>query len=319
MLPPPEVMDPLSDVLALLKPRSHMAGGFDVGEPWSIRFGRYEGVKCYAVVAGACWLSIEGAEAPTRLKTGDYFILPRGQPFRLASDLEATPTEAKAIFTCASNGALRLVNGGGDCMIAGGHFTLDGNHAGLLLGGLPAVVHIRQEADKAKLRWCLDQMRHELREPRPGGSLIVQQLATMMLVQTLRLHLGDSSKDAVGWMFALADTRLGAAIGAVHADPARRWTLQALAERAGMSRSTFALKFKQKVGKSAMDYVTQWRMRLAADRLANARNPVSVIAQSLGYESESAFSVAFKRTMGCSPRQFARGDDTRAAASAVAA
>jgi AraC-like DNA-binding protein len=312
-------MDPLSDVLALLKPRSHMAGGFDVGEPWSIRFGRYEGVKCYAVVAGACWLEIEGGDEPTRLKTGDYFILPRGQPFRLASDLEATPTEARSIFTSPSNGALRLVNGGGDCMIAGGHFALDGNHAGLLLSVLPPVVHIRQEADKAKLRWCLDQMRHELREPRPGGSLVVQQLATMMLVQALRLHLADGSKDGVGWMFALADKRLGAAIGAIHADPAHRWTLQALAERAGMSRSTFALRFKQKVGKSPMEYVTQWRMRLAADRLANARDPVSVVALSLGYESESAFSVAFKRAMGCSPRRYARGEEKRVAPSAVAA
>jgi AraC-like DNA-binding protein len=314
MLPQSDVMDPLSDVLALLKPRSHMAGGFDVGAPWAIRFGSYEGVKCYAVVAGACWLEIEGGDAPTRLKTGDYFILPRGLPFRLASDLDATPVEAKTIFACASNDALRLLNGGGDCMIAGGHFALDGNHAGLLLGVLPPVVHIRHEADKAKLRWCLDQMRHELREPRPGGSLVVQQLATMMLVQTLRLHLADGSRDGIGWMFALADKRLGAAIGAIHADPARRWTLQALAERARMSRSTFALRFKQKVGESPMEYVTQWRMRLAADRLVNARDPVSVVALSLGYESESAFSVAFKRTMGRSPRQFARGDEKSAAA-----
>ncbi len=319
MLPPSEVMDPLSDVLSLLKPRSHMAGGFDVGGAWSIRFGRYEGVKCYAVVAGACWLKIEDDDEPTRLKTGDYFVLPRGLPFRLASDLDAAPTEARSIFTSPSNGGLRRVNGGGDCMIAGGHFALDGNHAGLLLSVLPPVVHIRQDADKAKLRWCLDQMRHELSEPRPGGSLVVQQLATMMLVQALRLHLADGSKDGVGWMFALADKRLGAAIGAIHADPARRWTLQALAERAGMSRSTFALKFKQKVGKSPMEYVAQWRMRLAADRLANARDPVSVVALSLGYESESAFGAAFKRTMGCSPRQYARGDEKRVAPSAAAA
>ena len=318
MPPPPEVMDPLSDVLALMKPRSHMAGGFDVGGAWSIRFGRYEGVKCYAVIAGACWLAIEGGDAPTRLKTGDYFILPRGQPFRLASNLDATPVEAKTIFASASNGALRLVNGGGDCMIAGGHFALDGNHAGLLLSVLPPVVHIRLDADKAKLRWCLDQMRHELSEPRPGGSLVVQQLATMMLVQALRLHLADGSQDGVGWLFALADKRLGAAIGAIHDDPARRWTLQALAECAGMSRSTFALKFKRKVGTAPMDYVTRWRMRLAADRLAKASEPVSVIALSLGYESESAFSVAFKRTMGYSPRQFARSGETRRAPRAAA-
>ena len=319
MLPPADVMDPLSDVLALMKPRSHMAGGFDVGGRWAIRFGPYEGVKCYAVVAGACWLEIEGGDESTRLKTGDYFILPRGRPFRLASDLDATPTDARSIFTGASNGALRRVNGGGDCMIAGGHFALDDNHASLLLGALPPVVHIRQEHDKAKLRWCLDQMRDELREPQPGGSLVVQQLATMMLVQALRLHLADGSKDGVGWMFALADKRLGAAIGAVHADPTRRWRLQALAERAGMSRSTFALRFKQKVGKSPMDYVTQWRMQLAADRLGNSSDPVSVVALSLGYESESAFSVAFKRTMGRSPRQWARGDAKRLEASAATA
>jgi len=314
MLPPSDFMDPLSDVLALLKPRSYMAGGFDVGGAWSIRFDRYDGVKCYAALSGACWLEIEGGDAPTRLTTGDYFILPRGLPFRLASDLDATSVEAKTIFSTPANGSLRIVNGGGDCMIAGGHFALDGKHAGLLLSVLPPVVHIRQEADKVKLRWCLDQMRQELSESQPGGSLVVQHLATMMLVQTLRLHLADGSKEGVGWMFALADKRLGAAIGAVHADPARRWTLQALAERAGMSRSTFALKFKQKVGEAPMEYVTRWRMRLAADRLVNARDPVSAVALSLGYESESAFSVAFKRTMGRSPRQYARGDEKSAAA-----
>ena len=314
MPPLSEAMDPLSDVLALLKPRSSMAGGFDAGGAWSIRFGRYEGVKCYAALAGACWLEVEGGDEPTQLETGDYFILPRGLPFRLGSDLHATPVEARAIFNSPPNGALRHVNGGGDCLIAGGHFALDGHHAGLLLGVLPPIVHIRQEADKAALRWCLDRMRLELSEPRPGGSLVVQQLATMMLVQALRLHLADGSKDGVGWLFALADKRLGAAIGAVHADPARRWTLPALAECAGMSRSTVALKFKQKVGKSPMEYVTQWRMRLAADRLANARDPVSAVALSLGYESESGFSVAFKRTMGCSPRQYARGGERRAAA-----
>src|ERR1700690_2529020 len=105
MLPPSDFMDPLSDVLALLKPRSYMAGGFDVGGAWSIRFDRYDGVKCYAAIAGACWLEIEGGDAPTRLNTGDHFILPRGLPFRLASDLEVTPVEAKTFFSTPANGA----------------------------------------------------------------------------------------------------------------------------------------------------------------------------------------------------------------------
>ncbi len=100
---------------------------------------------------------------------------------------------------------------------------------------------------------------------------------------------------------------MGAAINAMHDDPAHRWTLQSLAERAGMSRTTFILKFKETVGTSPMDYLTRWRMLVAGDRLANSTDPISLIARSLGYESESAFSTAFKRTMGCSPRQYCRG------------
>ena len=100
---------------------------------------------------------------------------------------------------------------------------------------------------------------------------------------------------------------MSAAITAMHDEPARRWTLQELAERAGMSRSSFALKFKETVGASPMEYLTRWRMLLAGDRLMNSGDPISVIALSLGYESESAFSTAFKRVMGCSPRQYGRG------------
>jgi AraC-like DNA-binding protein len=100
---------------------------------------------------------------------------------------------------------------------------------------------------------------------------------------------------------------MSAAISAMHESPEHRWTLQELGERAGMSRSIFALKFKETVGTSPMEYLTRWRMLLAGDRLTNSSDPLSVIARSFGYESESAFSTAFKRVMGCSPRQFSRG------------
>ena len=147
----------------------------------------------------------------------------------------------------------------------------------------------------------------ELRDPQPGGFLVVDHLVHMMLVQALRLHLAEGLRGGVGWLFALADRQMGAAINAMHDDPAHRWTLRSLAERAGMSRTTFTLKFKETVGTSPMDYLTRWRMLVAGDRLANSTDPISVIARSLGYELESAFSTAFKRTMGCSPRQYSRG------------
>jgi AraC-like DNA-binding protein len=300
-------MDPLSDVLSLLKPHSYMSGGFDKGGEWSIRYPQYEGIKCYALVSGQCWLSVEGVPDPVRLKSGDCFLLPSGRPFRLASDLTLTPVDFYTLFQLPLNGAICSINGGGDCFGVGGHFAFTGKHAEILLGVLPPIVHIQKESDKAAMRWSLERMMQELREPQPGGVLVAQQLAYMMLVQALRLHLAEGLRGGVGWLFALADPQMSAAIHAMHEDPSYRWTLQQLAERAGMSRSTFALKFKQTVGASPMEYLTRWRMLLAGDKLANSSDPVSVISLSLGYESESAFSTAFKRVMGCSPRRYSRG------------
>jgi AraC-like DNA-binding protein len=304
-------MDPLSDVLSLLKPRSYAAGGFEVSGDWSIRFGQHDGIKCYAVVSGQCWLSVEGVAEPVALSSGDCFVLPRGLPFRLATDLALTPVDALALMKTKRNGGITSYNSGGDFFLVGGHFVLSGSHAGILLQMLPPIVHIRKESDKAALRWSLQRLMEELREEQPGGSIIAQHLAYMMLVQALRLHLADGMKGGVGWLFALADKQMSAAISAMHDDPAHAWTLQALAERAGMSRSTFALRFKETVGTSPMDYLSRWRMLLAGDRLVNSNDPISVIALSLGYESESAFSTAFKRIMGCSPRQYARSSSSR--------
>ena len=300
-------MDPLSDVLSLLKPRSYNSGGFDAAGEWSVRFGQHEGIKCYAVVSGQCWLSVEGVPDPVLLKTGDCFLLPRGRPFSLASDPTLTPVDVRKVFPLPLNGRIASCNGGGDCFIVGGHFVLTGAHAEILLEELPPIVHIRKESDKAALRWSLERMMEELRDQQPGGFLVAQQLAYMMLVQALRLHLAEGLRGGVGWLFALADKQMSAAISLMHDAPAHRWTLQELAERVGMSRSTFALRFKETVGNSPMEYLTRWRMLLAGDRLTNSSDPISAIALSLGYESESAFSTAFKRVMGCSPRQHSRG------------
>jgi len=137
--------------------------------------------------------------------------------------------------------------------------------------------------------------------------LIAQQLAYMMLVQALRLHLADGATGGVGWLFALADKQMSVAITCMHDDPGHPWTLQKLAERVGMSRSIFALRFKETAGVTPMEYLTRWRMLLAGDRLRNSDDSISVIAPSLGYESRSAFGKAFRRVMGCSPKQYSHG------------
>jgi AraC-like DNA-binding protein len=299
-------MDPLSDLLSLLKPRSVVSGGLGMNHNSAIQWQQHDGIKCYAVVSGQCWLSVHGVSDPVLLTAGDCYLLPPGPPFCLATDLSIKPVDFSLPLAAGGSGAGISSGEEAGCYLVGGHFLLTGGHADMLLGALPPVVHIRKDSDKAAMHWALERMAQEIRDPQPGGSLIAQQLAFMMLVQALRLHLADRASAGVGWLFALADKQLSAALACMHDDPGHPWTLQELAVRIGMSRSTFALRFKETVGTSPMEYLTRWRMLMACDRLKNSGDSIPRIATSLGYESESAFGKAFKRVIGCSPRQHGR-------------
>jgi len=296
-------MDPLSELLSLLKPQSYASGGVAIGREMSIQWPEHEGIKCYAVVSGQCWLSVEGVEAAILLSAGDCYLLPPGPPFRIATDLTATPVDFALLRDARRLGQTLLGGTEEECFLVGGHFVLTGHHATLLLGSLPPIVHIQKEADRTAMRWSLERMALEVREPQPGGSLIVQQLAYMMLIQALRLHLNDACHSSVGWLFALADKHLSEALSCMHNNPGYRWTLENLAAHVGMSRSAFTRHFKETVGSAPIEYLTHWRMLLACDRLKNSADSIPRIATSLGYESESAFGKAFKRVIGCSPRQ----------------
>ena len=301
-------MDPLSDVLSLLKPRSYASGGFGVNGDTAIRFPKHAGIKCYAMLAGQCWLSVEGVADAVLLRAGDCFLLPRGLPFCVATDLSLKPVDFSTLSAGWNSGGSAPRDGTFDRYIAGGHFILTGPHAEILLRSLPPIVHVKKEADKAAMRWSLERMREELRDPQPGGTLIAQQLAYVMLVQALRLHLAEGASEGVGWLFALADKQMSAAITCMHDDPGHAWTLKTLAERAGMSRSVFAQRFRDKVGTTPMEYLTRWRMLRAGDRLKHSGDSLSHIAESLGYESESAFGKAFRRVMGSSPKRYSRAN-----------
>jgi AraC-like DNA-binding protein len=303
-------MDPLSEVLALMKPQLYAAGGFAVLNDIAIHFPKHQGIKCYAMLTGQCWLVVDTVPDPVLLHAGDCFLLPRGLPFRLATDLALEPILYTEAFTRPNIFSETPGDNPHAPYIAGGHFALSGGHAEMILQSLPPIVHIRQESDKAAMRWSLERMREELRSAQPGSSLIAQQLAYMMLVQALRLHLADAASATPGWLFALSDKHMSLAITTIHNDPGHPWTLQSLAERVGMSRSVFALRFREIVGATPMEYLTRWRMLLGADRLKNKTESLSTIAASLGYESESAFGKAFRRVMGCAPRQYARSTAT---------
>ncbi|PCC74947.1 AraC family transcriptional regulator [Nannocystis exedens] len=290
-------MDPLSDVLALVRPRSYVAGGLTAGGRWAVRFPAHAGIKCYVITQGACWLVLD---APVRLATGDCVMLPHGREFRLCSDLDATPVDLTTMYAGGSYSGIRACAPGDDFFLLGGHFVLDGN-ADLLRGVLPSVVHLPDAGET--FGSAVERMLAELRDPQPGSVLIAQQCAYTMLVLALRLCRASG---AAGWLHALADPAIARAIATMHDRLAESWTVEALAEIAAMSRTTFAERFRATMGTSPIEYLTQWRMLVAGDRLQHSNDSLAEIARLVGYESESAFGAAFKRAMGTSPGAYRR-------------
>lgn len=298
-------MDPLSDVLSLLKPRSQFYAGFDAAGQWSFDFPPHKGIKFTAVVRGTCWGMADGLAEPVRFEAGDCYLLNSGRRFTLCSDPALPPQDPALILDAAYREGIAVHNGGGEVFLISGRFDFSGHHAAVLFDALPSMLHIPGASAQAEvLRWSLDQFTSELRLQQPGGTLMSTHLAYLMLVQALRLFLQTSSDVPQGWFLALTDRQISPAIGAIHAQPDHPWTLEQLARVAGVSRTVFAQRFRALVGSTAMDYLTRWRMLLAADRLRQGGEKVSSIAFSLGYESESSFSAAFKRTMSCSPTQY---------------
>ncbi|NIF18225.1 AraC family transcriptional regulator [Pantoea sp. Cy-639] len=300
-------MDPLSDVLSLLQPRNQFYAGFDAAGDWSFDFPAHDGIKFTAVIRGTCWGVTDDLEQPIRFDEGDCFLLNSDRRFTLSSAPNLPAEPGDHLLDIVSRDGVAVHNGGGEVFLISGRFAFSGEHAAVLFEALPAIINIPKASSQAEvLRWSLDQWANELRNPQPGGALIATHLAHLMLVQVLRLYLQSANELPKGWFLALTDRQISLAIAAMHAEPARQWSLEGLARIAGVSRTVFAQRFKALVGNTAMDYLARWRMLMAANRLRNGTDNISTIAFSLGYESESSFSTAFKRIMAATPSQYRR-------------
>ena len=307
-------MDPLSEVLSNVCTQRSYFAGLKAGGDWAIDFPAPEGIKFNAVMRGQCWLTVEGEAKPIQLQEGDCFLLSRRRTFSLCSTLGKPAIAASEIYRHASNGVATC--GTGDAFfLIGGRFTF-GDASRLLSDALPPVAVIHQGSDNASvLSWALERLAVELAGNAPGSELVIEHLGHLMLVQVLRLFLNQEDNRTPSWLLALSDQRLGPVINAIHRDPGRRWTVAALADVAAISRSTLALRFKQMAGVGPLEYVLQWRMQLASRALRNGAQTVSAIAETLGYDSDSAFSNAFKRVMQTSPTAYRKSQRTRPAQS----
>ncbi|MGJ6967959.1 AraC family transcriptional regulator [Streptosporangium sp. G11] len=299
--------DPLQDVLTLLGTTSHMSIGLVAGGEWALSFEPPPAVKFNAVRRGHCLLTVDGVPEPIELTEGDCFLLTQPRAFTLASGSGVRPVPARPVFAAATGGMAR-VGTGEDVIFIGGRFDFGERAQELLLDVLPPVIHVPgRTAEAATVRWALEQIDAELRDRPLASTLVAEHLALVMLIHLLRLHLAVAGPGAAsGWLAGLTDPIVAPALGAMHARPAHAWTVAQLAEVAAVSRSTLASRFKHAVGQGPLDYLTGWRIELAAERLRRGDETVAMIAREVGYGSESALSNAFKRVTGASPREYRR-------------
>jgi AraC-like DNA-binding protein len=304
--------DVLSATLAKLRLKALSTTALDAGGRWAIELPAVDVLRLHVVLAGDCWLAVADEKATYHVRAGDCFLVPHAKRLVMAADLGIKKRlPLHQLNWKAEDGVLSVVcNGGGEFFAVGSAFQFDGHFQEIVLGRLPSVIHIPAHAEQAAvLRWSVERFAAEVRNRHPGRALMLRHLAPIMLLQTLRGYLASTKRER-NWFVALSEPRLSKAIAAMQSDHARSWSLDELARTAGLSRAGFALNFKKWIGVTPMEYLTQWRMQLACELLQEGDRRIAEVASAVGYESESAFSVAFTRIVRCRPGHYRRRGTT---------
>jgi AraC-like DNA-binding protein len=239
---------------------------------------------------------------------GDIIVFPHGDPHVISSGPGMRGTPDLALYRPPANGQLpfsiSMGNAGSEpAHIVCGFLGCDARPFNPLLNALPRVLRVSDDASGALGAFVAFAVA-ESKEARIGGECVLGRLSELMFVDVVRRYLGSLPADRTGWLAGLRDPFVGRALTALHRNPARDWTLETLAHEVGVSRSVLSERFTQLVGQPAMQYLTNWRMQLAANQLLSGVDSVAVVAERVGYESEAAFSRAFKKAVGTPPSQW---------------
>ena len=319
--------DALSEVLAAV----HLSGSvfFDVTAtaPWvaeappaaeianEVTPGAQHAIEYHVVARGSCWITLLGDSSfkPVRLEEGDIAVMPHGDPHVVSSapgmraepnmEIHRRPADDSALpFKLRTGG-----DGPGDAHLICGFFSCDVRPFNPLLASLPRFMRIGRDASQES-DGLLDQFIRfataETGNKRAGSQSILNRLSELMFVEVIRLHMDRFADNNTGWLAGLRDPLVGRVLALLHGQPSRGWTLEELAAEAGASRSALADRFAHLVGCPPIQYLTQWRMQMAAKRLGDAGVKIAAVAHEVGYESEAAFSRAFKKIVGRSPSEW---------------
>jgi AraC-like DNA-binding protein len=309
-------MDLLAEVLAVAGVRGTVAASVHAAEPWGLALDQVPGAAFHAVTAGTAWLRVTGRPA-TRVMPGDVVLLPTGRAHALASERDGAlePFDHVAAEQALTAGGVLAVGAGPVVTrILCASYRHDPAVTTPLLTQLPEVLHVPAGTGGPALDDTVRLLAGEVADPQLAATTVLDRLVDVLLIQLLRARVrtGPAGPPA-SWLGALGDPVISAALSALHADPARAWTIDALADEVAVSRATLARRFPAAVGDTPSAYLTRWRMDLASRRLRDTEDPIEVIARSVGYTSEYAFSRAFSRSRGQPPGRYRAGVRTRPA------
>jgi len=268
----------------------------------------------HLITEGECHVEI-GDEPPVRLTAGDVVVFPQGHAHRMCSQPGTPPAAGGHLEQVLSRRPRQLIYGGGGpaTRLVCGYLACDRRLADMLLAGLPTLLRVNVRGSNAGI-WLEASVRYalaEARSPRPGGAGVLAKLAEVLFIEVLRLYVNQQSEGRIGWLAAIGDRIVGTALNQLHLRPAHAWTLDELAREAHTSRSVLAERFQHLVGSSPMQYLTQWRMLLAANLLTRSNAPLARIAEDVGYQTDTAFSRAFRREFGSPPAAWRRSQSAR--------
>jgi len=294
------VSDPLSDVLDMLQLRGEVFGRSELVAPWGVAFP--EGIaRFHLVERGSTWLRATGATRPIEISAGDLVMLANGTGHALTSTPDANGITLQDPFSdCPEGEVVRIGRGEPQTTLVCGTFSLDLVASKALLAALPPVLVVAGSEGRPseELESTLRFFSKEALSRVPGHALAASRLVDLLLVQAIRSWLQSQPLEQASWLGGLRDARIATALSEIHAAPERSWTVNELATAAGMSRSPFAARFTALVGEPPLKYLTRWRMQLATRLLRGGDFTVAEVAERVGYDSEAAFSRAFKRWMG---------------------
>lgn len=322
-------MDALSETLRVVRLVGAIFINGRFSAPWCYQSPRADSVApllepgaeriviFHLITEGECFVEM-GGEPPVHLNAGDAVVFPQGHAHRMCSAPGVAPAKGARLETVLSRRPRKLVYGGGGptTRLVCGYLACDARLARMLLRGLPPLLKVSVRGSNAGI-WLEASVQYalaEARSPRPGGAGVLAKLAEVLVIEVLRLYMNEQSAGRPGWLAAVRDRIVGAALTQLHTRPSHAWTLESLARAAGTSRSVLAERFHHLIGSAPMEYLTQWRMLLAANLLCGSNAPLARIAADVGYQTDTAFIRAFRREYGMPPATWRRRQVSRASA-----